>query len=165
VNFKNTIIIMTSNIGSHIIQERFEELNEGNREEVVAQAKNEVFELLKKTIRPEFLNRIDDVIMFAPLSREEVKQIVAIQFKQIQSMLKENDITLEVSPEAIEWLAELGYDPMFGARPVKRVMQKQVLNELSKQILGGKVTKDSHIILDEFDHQLVFRNAEPQEVK
>lgn len=156
---------MTSNIGSHIIQERFEELNEGNREEVVAQAKNEVFELLKKTIRPEFLNRIDDVIMFAPLSREEVKQIVAIQFKQIQSMLKENDITLEVSPEAIEWLAELGYDPMFGARPVKRVMQKQVLNELSKQILGGKVTKDSHIILDEFDHQLVFRNTEPLEIK
>lgn len=165
VNFKNTIIIMTSNIGSHIIQERFEELNEGNREEVVAQAKNEVFELLKKTIRPEFLNRIDDVIMFAPLSRDEVKQIVAIQFKQIQAMLKENDITLEVSPEAIEWLAELGYDPMFGARPVKRVMQKQVLNELSKQILGGKVTKDSHIILDEFDHQLVFRNAEPLEIK
>ena len=165
VNFKNTIIIMTSNIGSHIIQERFEELNEGNREEVVAQAKNEVFELLKKTIRPEFLNRIDDVIMFAPLSRDEVKQIVAIQFKQVQAMLKENDITLEVSPEAIEWLAELGYDPMFGARPVKRVMQKQVLNELSKQILGGKVTKDSHIILDEFDHQLVFRNAEPLEVK
>lgn len=156
---------MTSNIGSHIIQERFEELNEGNREEVVAQAKNEVFELLKKTIRPEFLNRIDDVIMFAPLSRDEVKQIVAIQFKQVQAMLKENDITLEVSPEAIEWLAELGYDPMFGARPVKRVMQKQVLNELSKQILGGKVTKDSHIILDEFDHQLVFRNAEPLEVK
>lgn len=165
VNFKNTIIIMTSNIGSHIIQEEFENLTEGNREQVVAKAKNEVFELLKKTIRPEFLNRIDDVIMFAPLSRDEVKQIVAIQFKQIQAMLKENDITLDVSPEAVEWLAELGYDPMFGARPVKRVMQKQVLNELSKQILSGKVTKDSHIILDEFDHQLVFRNAEPVEIK
>lgn len=165
VNFKNTIIIMTSNIGSHLIQEEFENLNEGNREQVVAKAKNEVYELLKKTIRPEFLNRIDDVIMFAPLTRDEVKQIVAIQFKQIQAMLKENDITLDVSPEAIEWLAELGYDPMFGARPVKRVMQKQVLNELSKQILGGKVTKDSHIILDEFDHQLVFRNAVPVEVK
>lgn len=165
VNFKNTIIIMTSNIGSHLIQEEFENLNEGNREQVVAKAKNEVYELLKKTIRPEFLNRIDDVIMFAPLTRDEVKQIVAIQFKQIQAMLKENDITLDVSPEAIEWLAELGYDPMFGARPVKRVMQKQVLNELSKQILGGKVTKDSHIILDEFDHQLVFRNALSVEVK
>jgi len=165
VNFKNTIIIMTSNIGSHIIQEEFENLNDINREEVVAKAKNEVFELLKKTIRPEFLNRIDDVIMFAPLNREEVKQIVAIQFKQIQAMLKENDIALEVSPEAIEWLAQLGYDPMFGARPVKRVMQKQVLNELSKQILAGKVTKDSHIILDEFDHRLVFRNVEPAEVK
>ncbi len=165
VNFKNTIIIMTSNIGSHIIQEEFENLNDINREEVVAKAKNEVFELLKKTIRPEFLNRIDDVIMFAPLNREEVKQIVAIQFKQIQVMLKENDIALEVSPEAIEWLAQLGYDPMFGARPVKRVMQKQVLNELSKQILAGKVTKDSHIILDEFDHRLVFRNVEPAEVK
>jgi ATP-dependent Clp protease ATP-binding subunit ClpB len=165
VNFKNTIIIMTSNIGSHIIQEEFENLNDINREEVVAKAKNEVFELLKKTIRPEFLNRIDDVIMFAPLNREEVKQIVAIQFKQIQAMLKENDIALEVSPEAIEWLAQLGYDPMFGARPVKRVMQKQVLNELSKQILAGKVTKDSHIILDEFDHRLVFRNVEPTEVK
>ena len=165
VNFKNTIIIMTSNIGSHIIQEEFEKLTDNNREEVVAKAKNEVFELLKKTIRPEFLNRIDDVIMFAPLNREEVKQIVAIQFKQIQAMLKENDIALEVSPEAIEWLAQLGYDPMFGARPVKRVMQKQVLNELSKQILAGKVTKDSHIILDEFDHRLVFRNVEPTEVK
>lgn len=160
VNFKNTIIIMTSNIGSHIIQENFEDLNEFNKDEVVAKAKNEVFELLKKTIRPEFLNRIDDVIMFAPLNREQVKQIVEIQFKHIQSMLKENDITLDVSPEAIEWLAQLGYDPMFGARPVKRVMQKQVLNELSKQILAGKVSKDSHIVLDEFDHQLVFRNAE-----
>lgn len=160
VNFKNTIIIMTSNIGSHIIQENFEDLNEYNKDEVVAKAKNEVFELLKKTIRPEFLNRIDDVIMFAPLNRDQVKQIVEIQFKHIQAMLKENDITLDVSPEAIEWLAQLGYDPMFGARPVKRVMQKQVLNELSKQILAGKVSKDSHIVLDEFDHQLVFRNAD-----
>jgi ATP-dependent Clp protease ATP-binding subunit ClpB len=158
VNFKNTIIIMTSNIGSHIIQEKFEGLNDSNREKLVAQAKNEVYELLKKTIRPEFLNRIDEVIMFEPLSREDVTDIVRIQFEGIAKRLKEQGIEIQASDEAIEWLAELGYDPQFGARPVKRVMQKQILNELSKQILAGKIDKNRPIIVDMFEKQFVFRN-------
>ena len=158
VNFKNTIIIMTSNIGSHLIQENFTELNEFNREEVIAKTRNEVFELLKKSIRPEFLNRIDEVIMFTPLSREEISEIVSLQFGHLQKQLAEMDITLEASPEALDWLAQLGYDPQFGARPLKRVIQKRVLNELSKEILGGKISKDSNIKLDVFDNKFVFLN-------
>jgi ATP-dependent Clp protease ATP-binding subunit ClpB len=157
-NFKNTIIIMTSNIGSNIIQENFEELNELNREEVLSKTKNKVYELLKKTIRPEFLNRIDEVIMFQPLTREEVKDIVRIQFASLQKMLAQNEITLTATEEAIDWLSQLGFDPQFGARPLKRVMQKKVLNELSKQILAGKVNKDDHILLDLNGHEFVFRN-------
>ncbi len=158
VNFKNTIIIMTSNIGSHLIQENFENINESNKTEVLAKTKNEVYELLKKTIRPEFLNRIDEVIMFEPLTRENVAQIVKIQFDQIQKLLAEQDVIIKITDEAIDWLAQLGYDPQFGARPVKRVMQKQVLNELSKQILAGNINKDKEIILDMFDNKFVFRN-------
>lgn len=158
VNFKNTIIIMTSNIGSHLIQENFEGLTEINKEEVLAKTKSEVYELLKKSIRPEFLNRIDEVIMFEPLSREDVHNIVKIQFNQIAKRLEEQHIQLTATDEAIDWLSELGYDPQFGARPVKRVIQKQVLNELSKQILGGKVNKDQEIVLDMFEKQFVFRN-------
>jgi ATP-dependent Clp protease ATP-binding subunit ClpB len=118
----------------------------------------EVFELLKKNIRPEFLNRIDETIMFAPLTRDDVHKIVEIQFSNISKMVADNGIRLSATPEAIDWLAQLGYDPQFGARPVKRVMQKQVLNELSKQILAGKVHKDSEIVLDVFDREFVFRN-------
>ena len=147
-NFKNTIIIMTSNIGSHIIQESFEDMNEINKEQVIATTKNKVYDLLKKTIRPEFLNRIDEVIMFEPLTREEVKEIVKIQFVGLQKMLKENDITITATEKAIDWLSQLGFDPQFGARPLKRVMQKKVLNELSKQILAGNVNKEDHIELD-----------------
>jgi len=158
VNFKNTIIIMTSNIGSHLIQENFIELNEFNREEILAKTNNEVFELLKKSLRPEFLNRIDEVIMFTPLSRDELSEIVNLQFGQLQEQLKEMDITLEASPEALDWLGQLGYDPQFGARPLKRVIQKRVLNELSKEILAGKVSKDSKIKLDVFDNKFVFLN-------
>jgi len=158
VNFKNTIIIMTSNIGSHLIQENFTELNEFNREEVIAKTRNEVFELLKKSIRPEFLNRIDEVIMFTPLSRDEIAEIVALQFNNLQKQLAEMDITIEASPEALDWLAQLGYDPQFGARPLKRVIQKRVLNELSKEILAGKINKDSSIKLDVFDNKFVFLN-------
>ncbi|MBS1638343.1 MAG: ATP-dependent chaperone ClpB [Bacteroidetes bacterium] len=158
VNFKNTIIIMTSNIGSHLIQENFEKLDEFNKDEVLAKTKAEVYELLKKSIRPEFLNRIDEVIMFEPLSREDVSEIVKIQFQQIAKRLEEQHMKLSATDEAIEWLAQLGYDPQFGARPVKRVLQKQVLNELSKQLLGGKVDKDKEIVLDMFDNQFVFRN-------
>jgi ATP-dependent Clp protease ATP-binding subunit ClpB len=159
VNFKNTIIIMTSNMGSHLIQENFEKITPTNKEEVLAKTKVEVFELLKKSIRPEFLNRIDETIMFTPLTRENVRTIVEFQFNGIKKTLAENDIHLEATPEAIDWLAQLGYDPQFGARPVKRVMQKRVLNELSKQILSGKVQKNAQIVLDVFDHNFVFRNA------
>jgi ATP-dependent Clp protease ATP-binding subunit ClpB len=163
VNFKNTIIIMTSNMGSHLIQENFEDMTEENREEVLAKTKVQVFDLLKKTIRPEFLNRIDETIMFAPLTREDVHKIVELQFNGIAQMLAGNGITLTATPDAIEWLGELGFDPQFGARPVKRVMQKQVLNELSKQILAGKVHKDSAIVLDVFDKEFVFRNPAEEE--
>ncbi len=165
VNFKNTIIIMTSNMGSHLIQENFEHLTERNHDEVMAKTKIEVFELLKKTIRPEFLNRIDETIMFTPLTRDNVHQIVELQFKGIAKMLAENDINLTATPEAIEWLAQLGFDPQFGARPVKRVMQKRVLNELSKQILAGKVEKNANIVLDVFDKEFVFRNPIDEDKK
>ncbi len=165
VNFKNTIIIMTSNIGSHLIQENFENLPAGqagmNSEkyhEIIAKTKVEVFELLKKSVRPEFLNRIDETIMFTPLNREDVHKIVELQFKGIAKMLEENDIHISATPEAIDWLAQLGFDPQFGARPIKRVMQKRVLNELSKQILAGKVEKDAKIVLDVFNKEFVFRN-------
>jgi ATP-dependent Clp protease ATP-binding subunit ClpB len=158
VNFKNTIVIMTSNIGSHIIQERFEKLDENNEEEVLAKTKSEVFELLKKTIRPEFLNRIDEVLLFEPLSREHVRDIVEIQFNDVVKRLAEQQVKLSATEEALEWLSQLGYDPIFGARPVKRVIQKQVLNELSKQLLGGNIDKSKEIILDMFENQFVFRN-------
>lgn len=158
VNFKNTIIIMTSNIGSHLIQDNFKNLDDENRDEVIAKTKNELFELLKQTIRPEFLNRIDELIMFTPLNRNEIRDIVALQFKQVQKTLAEMGITLEASQEALDWLAELGYDPQFGARPLKRVIQKRILNELSKSILAGTVDKESKIKLDMFDHKFVFLN-------
>jgi ATP-dependent Clp protease ATP-binding subunit ClpB len=159
VNFKNTIVIMTSNIGSHLIQENFEKMNDGNKDEVLAKTKSEVFDLLKKSIRPEFLNRIDEVIMFEPLSRENVNEIVRLQFHHIADQLAEQGVKMTATEEALDWLAQLGYDPQFGARLVKRVMQKQVLNELSKQILAGKINKDSEIVLDMFDHKFVFRNS------
>ena len=162
VNFKNTIIIMTSNIGSHLIQENFKDLDDDNREEVIAKTKNELFELLKQTIRPEFLNRIDELIMFTPLNRDELRDIVALQFKGVQNTLAEMGIQIEASEEALDWLAQLGYDPQFGARPLKRVIQKRILNELSKSILSGKVDKDSRIKLDVFDNQFVFMNAGPE---
>jgi ATP-dependent Clp protease ATP-binding subunit ClpB len=160
VNFKNSIIIMTSNIGSHLIQESFEEMNEFNQDEVIASAKNKVFELLKKTIRPEFLNRIDDIIMFQPLSRANVEEIVKLQFSGVQQLLREQGFTLNATSEAIDWLAQLGYDPQFGARPVKRLFQRKVLNELSKQILAGSINRDKVIVLDMIENQLFFRNIE-----
>ena len=158
VNFKNTIIIMTSNMGSHLIQENFEKMNEKNKDEIMARTKIEVFDLLKKNLRPEFLNRIDETIMFTPLSREDVHRIVELQFKGIAKMLEENDIHITATSDAIDWLAQLGFDPQFGARPIKRVLQKRVLNELSKQILAGKVQKNGQIVLDLFNKEFVFRN-------
>lgn len=163
VNFKNTIIIMTSNIGSHLIQENFKNLDDENRDEVIAKTKNELFELLKQTIRPEFLNRIDELIMFTPLNRSEIRNIVELQFRHVQQTLAEMGIEIEASVEALDWLAELGYDPQFGARPLKRVIQKRILNELSKEILAGKVDKDSKIKLDMFDHKFVFLNTHQKE--
>jgi len=159
VDFKNTIIIMTSNIGSHIIQERFSKMTEANEEEVVDKTRDEVFELLKKTIRPEFLNRIDEIIMFKPLSRNEIHDIVKLQFEMVKTMLAKNGINLEISDAAINKLANSGYDPQFGARPLKRVIQRLVLNELSKMILAGKVEKDHKILIDLEDDNLVFRNV------
>ncbi|WP_207533331.1 ATP-dependent chaperone ClpB [Desertivirga arenae] len=163
VNFKNTIIIMTSNIGSHLIQENFSSLDEDNREEVVARTKNQLFELLKQTIRPEFLNRIDELIMFTPLNRNELRDIVALQFQHVKQTLAEMGIEIDASEEALDWLAQLGYDPQFGARPLKRVIQKRILNELSKEILGGKVDKESRILLDVFDKKFVFLNKDKLE--
>jgi ATP-dependent Clp protease ATP-binding subunit ClpB len=138
---------MTSNIGANVIQDNFAEMTDVNREEIIAKTKTAVFEVLKKTIRPEFLNRIDELIMFTPLSREEVREIVDLQFKGIQKVLQEMGITLNATEEALDWLGELGYDPQFGARPLKRVMQKRILNDLSKQILADKVIKDAEIML------------------
>ncbi|MGI8893230.1 MAG: ATP-dependent Clp protease ATP-binding subunit, partial [Bacteroidia bacterium] len=158
-NFKNTIIIMTSNIGSNTIQERFENLNDLNRDEIISKTKNEVFEILKKTIRPEFLNRIDDIIMFTPLTRDEVRSIVELQFKNLQKMLVEQNIDINITDEAIEWLSQLGYDPQFGARPLKRVLQKRIVNELSKQILAGEINKDDVILVSLDDKkQFIFNN-------
>jgi ATP-dependent Clp protease ATP-binding subunit ClpB len=146
-NFKNTIIIMTSNIGSHIIQEKLEDYNEINKEDKIAEAKAGVMDLLKHTIRPEFLNRIDDVMMFTPLSRENVREIVNIQFKSLQHTMAEQGMEISATDEALDWLSQLGYDPQFGARPLKRVMQKRILNELSKEILMGNIKKDSSVLI------------------
>ena len=149
---------MTSNIGSHIIQENFDTLTELNKEEILAKTKTEVFDLLKKSVRPEFLNRVDEVIMFEPLTRDDVHNIVKIQFDQISKRLTEQHLSISATDEAIDWLAQLGYDPQYGARPVKRVLQKQILNELSKQILADKVDHTKEIIVDVIDKQIVFRN-------
>jgi ATP-dependent Clp protease ATP-binding subunit ClpB len=166
VNFKNTIIIMTSNIGSNLIQENFQDFEDSDKEAVIAKTKTQLFELLRQTIRPEFLNRIDEIIMFTPLSRDEIGEIVKLQFKHVQQSLAEMGVTIEASDEALDWLAQLGYDPQFGARPLKRVIQKKILNELSKQILSGKIDKDSKIKLDMFDNQFVFLNSnEPAHVE
>ena len=158
-NFKNTIIILTSNLGSHIIQERLTDLNPIDEERVLASTKSEIFELLKKSLRPEFLNRIDEIIMFTPLTRDNIKQIVRLQLDLISKQLAKNSgITLSYTDEAIDWLAQLGYDPSFGARPMKRVLQKRVLNELSKKILSGEVSNEKPIIVDQFENEIVFRN-------
>lgn len=159
VNFKNTIIIMTSNIGSNIIQDNFQNFEESDKDEVIAKTKNQLFEVLRQTIRPEFLNRIDEIIMFTPLGRNEIGDIVKLQFRQVQQTLAEMGVEIEATDEALDWLAQLGYDPQFGARPLKRVIQKRILNELSKQILAGKVDKNSKIKLDMFDNQFVFLNT------
>ncbi len=157
-DFKNTIIIMTSNMGSHIIQEKFENIKDIDT--AMEAAKTEVLGLLKQNVRPEFLNRIDDIVMFSPLSQKDIKQIVGLQLKGVKKMLAQQGIVLDATNEAIEFLAERGFDPQFGARPVKRVVQREVLNKLSKEILAGNITTESIILLDEFNEELVFRNQE-----
>ncbi|MBL7473614.1 ATP-dependent chaperone ClpB [Robertkochia sediminum] len=157
-DFKNTIIIMTSNMGSHIIQEKFE--NIPDIYSAMEAAKTEVLGLLKQSVRPEFLNRIDDIIMFTPLSEANIKDIVGLQLKQVIKMVAKQGITMDATKEAVAHLALKGYDPQYGARPVKRIIQKEVLNELSKEILSGKVTTDSIILLDAFNDEIVFRNQD-----
>ncbi len=156
-NFKNTIVIMTSNIGSDIIRDNFEKINEGNRDEVIEKTRVLLFELLKQSVRPEFLNRIDETIMFLPLSKKDIRGIIELQLNEVKTMLAKQEISLSVTPEAMTWLAEEGYHPEFGARPLKRVIQKRVLNQLSKQMLLGEVQPKSQIVLDVFGDVVVFR--------
>ena len=158
VNFKNTIIIMTSNLGSQYIQERFADLNDHNREEVINDTRHNVMEMLKKTIRPEFLNRIDDIIMFLPLTKHEIAEVVTLQMNRVRSMLEPQGFNIEWTPDAIDWLANVGYNPEFGARPVKRAIQEYVLNDLSKKILAEQVIREKPIIVDANADGLAFRN-------
>ena len=158
VNFKNTIIIMTSNMGSSLIRENFEKMTPETHDQVVDETKIQVLELLKKTIRPEFLNRIDDIIMFTSLNEEEIRKIVTVQLNSVKKMLAQNGIALEFTDAALAFISDKGFDPQFGARPVKRVIQKYVLNELSKELLGGKINKDRPITIDSNDAGLVFKN-------
>ena len=159
VDFRNTIIIMTSNIGSHIIMDRLSKYtDELPPENVLDETKKEVFDLMKQTIRPEFLNRIDEIIMFTPLTRDDVRQIVLLQIRQINEMLAQNSIRMEVLDKAVDWIAEKGYDPMFGARPVKRTLQRYLANELSKEILAGKIDRNSVITVDAGPDGLIFKN-------
>ncbi len=158
VNFKNTIIIMTSNLGSQYIQERFADLKDSNRDQVVSDTRQHVMEMLKKTIRPEFLNRIDDIIMFLPLTKQQIAQVVTLQMNRVKAMLAPQGFDLQWTPAAIEWLADVGYDPEFGARPVKRAIQDNVLNELSKRLLAEQVVREKPVIVDAADGKLTFRN-------
>ncbi|MBO4331995.1 MAG: ATP-dependent chaperone ClpB [Paludibacteraceae bacterium] len=158
VNFKNTIIIMTSNMGSQLIRERFEHLTDQNRAQVVEDTRNEVLDLMKKTIRPEFLNRIDDIIMFLPLTKPQIRDVVRLQVNTISKLLKDIEVEMTVSDSALDFIAEAGFDPEFGARPVKRVLQRELLNELSKKLIAQEVDKSKPIVVDSDGEKLVFRN-------
>jgi ATP-dependent Clp protease ATP-binding subunit ClpB len=158
-NFKNTIIIMTSNIGSNIIQERFEHINESNKQQVFENTKNEIMMLLRKTVRPEFLNRIDELIMFTPLTKSEIKDIVKLQLRYLQQKLKYQQVDLDFTDDAVAYISEIGYDPNFGARPVKRIIQKEVLNRLSMQIIEGTIHASTKIKIDYKDDNLIFINT------
>jgi ATP-dependent Clp protease ATP-binding subunit ClpB len=159
VDFKNTIIIMTSNLGSDIIRENLERVNDQNRVEILNKTKEQVFDLLRRSMKPEFLNRVDEIIMFQPLTREEIRKVVELQIRNVQNALEKNNIKLTVTKRAVDRIADTGYDPQFGARPIKRVIQRDLLNELSKMILDGKVDRDSVIVVDEKNGRLVFRNG------
>jgi ATP-dependent Clp protease ATP-binding subunit ClpB len=157
VNFKNTIIIMTSNLGSHLIRERTENMTDANRTKALEDLQVELMDLLKQTIRPEFLNRIDEIIVFAPLNREEIRQIVKLQFAMVVDRLAKSGYQASITEVAIDWIAEAGFDPQFGARPVKRMMQKYLLNDLSKEILAGRIAKEGEVVVDISANHLVFR--------
>ena len=162
VNFKNTIIIMTSNIGSHLIQDAFEDVKEDNVDEVTAKAKTDVMQLLRQTIRPEFLNRVDDIIMFTPLLKKEIRGIVSIQLQSLKNLVAQSGIQLQFSDYALDFLAEQGFDPQLGARPLKRLIQKEIVNQLSKRILAGDIDKTIPVLVDVFDNTVVFRNELPE---
>jgi ATP-dependent Clp protease ATP-binding subunit ClpB len=158
VDFKNTLIIMTSNIGSHIIQGNLIDAGKNINDEILEKTRLQVLDLLKQTIRPEFLNRVDEIIMFSPLSRNQIREIVLLQFERIQIMAKEQGLTISLTESAIDWISNMGYDPLYGARPINRLMQKQILNQLSKAILSGNVSKEKPITIDYFDgNELTFR--------
>jgi len=163
-NFKNTIIIMTTNIGSTLIQERFENLDEKNVEEVVESTRAAVLDILKKSVRPEFLNRVDETIMFRPLSRTDLRKIVSIQFELIRHRIEQGGITVEISEDALDYLAAVGFDPQFGARPLKRVMQREILNELSKEIIAGEITTGDHVVIDIDGNKISFNTISRVEV-
>jgi ATP-dependent Clp protease ATP-binding subunit ClpB len=165
VNFKNTIVIMTSNMGSHIIQENFEKVTEHNKKEVVESTKAEVMVLLRQTIRPEFLNRIDEVIMFQPLMKKEIKGIIDIQLQDLKKLVAQTGIQLQFSEYVLDFLSENGYDPQMGARPLKRLIQKEIVNQLSKRILAGDIDKSIPVLVDVFDGNVVFRNEIPNDRK
>jgi ATP-dependent Clp protease ATP-binding subunit ClpB len=158
VNFKNTIIIMTSNLGSHLIMDAFERIEEKSVEEVMEKTKVEVMGLLRQTVRPEFLNRVDEIILFQPLLRSEIQGIVKIQLQGLAALLAESGIQLRFSDYALAYLSEQGFDPQFGARPLKRLIQKQIVNPLSKKILAGEVDRTQPVLVDVFDQTVVFRN-------
>ncbi|MEE1348341.1 MAG: AAA family ATPase, partial [Bacteroidales bacterium] len=158
VDFKNTIIIMTSNLGSNLIQEEFEKSGNKITPELIENSKREVMGLLRQTIRPELLNRIDEIVTFTPLSQERIREIVGLQFASVQKMLAGNGVSISMTPAAIDWLARVGYDPMYGARPVKRALQTYVLNDLSKRILAGDVDKEKPMVVDLDGDSLIFKN-------
>jgi ATP-dependent Clp protease ATP-binding subunit ClpB len=162
-DFKNTIIIMTSNIGSHIIQENYSKVSDFSDETIQEQTRLDIMQLLRKTIRPEFLNRIDEILMFKPLSKKEIREIVLLQINHLKTLLEENNIEVKLTDYAIDALAEMGYDPQYGARPLKRIIQKHILNNLSKMILADKLTKDSEITIDVIDDEFVFYNQSGKE--
>jgi ATP-dependent Clp protease ATP-binding subunit ClpB len=165
VNFKNTIIIMTSNIGSNIIQENFEGVTERNKDEVVEKTKAEVMNHLRQTIRPEFLNRVDEIILFQPLMKNEIKGIIGIQLNALRNLVSQSGIQLQFTDYLVDFLAENGFDPQYGARPLKRLIQKEIVNQLSKRILAGDIDKSKPVLVDVFDGVVVFRNEVPERVE
>jgi ATP-dependent Clp protease ATP-binding subunit ClpB len=165
VNFKNTIIIMTSNIGSSLIQDAFQDVNENNLEDVVDRTRMDVMSLLRQTIRPEFLNRVDEIIMFQPLLKKEIRNIVSIQLNALKKTLEGSHIELTFTDYLLDYLADNGYDPQFGARPLKRLIQKQIVNQLSKKILAGEIDRSNPVLIDVFGNTVVFRNEVAEKVK